>query len=1018
MAFAELRFAAVLLAGLVASNSFADPIMTNAKSGRFREDRTFWFSVGEDERLRVKLDGSERYYGPGPVSVDLFAQEGATAAYIVQAERSPSPPEQSVLESVSFDVVIDKTAPSIPVISALPSASGWKLSFSSSAADERVDAVIDADGTLSRWSAVTGTRYVEARRIAGFAWAVDAAGNVSDLTKFSYEPFEIAIANPIPGLWANRQSLVVKASGAAEIFWNADGNDPLGPNGIAYTGPCLIDKIGVISVKVAARSPDGRIEWAETTYVATDEAKADTSALRSLELNGIGTEAAVTLPKAYSWKRMASSSVDKAAESVRVAEGGETLVLRAVAGVERYLPMELTSGSGTKARFLFSLRGAVWAKAVETDYGDFTEKQIAAGVATLYSVARLRLIGAPSEACRLLYADGVWRPFIEPVLVPEDGGVFYYLRESDERAKQLSVAFSPLRETMGYAAFPASAIADGAISAGEVVLTGGEGGSRFFLSARKPNQALTGAETVVLAELERDERLALDVCDGEELIWTVSALGGQQKAQWLIDRSVPETPVLAAPEEGSWLAMPVSVSALSSEGRIEGFIYEKTNDGVEREIPYHPSITLSGSLSGPAEYRVKLWVVDDAGNVGPSATRSFTVDATSVYVRSSPPFDTAVKADGSRAAPFPDLDSALSLAAQSQRKRVLVAGEVLLSAAVIVPEGVLIAGTQDGLWSSGSGQAKVRVASGAKFILSEGSTVFRDLRFIYEDEQTSPLFDLRNGALSLEKTSVNAKAGGGEALIVGKNSAITATDCELYGTGALIKTEGGVLTLTECYLVSETKARTTAILLDNTAAKITDTRVEAFGSVAVALDARGAQLKFDKAYILVKGASATALMASGVQFEANELSVQANGLHYGAGAVLRSVSGSWTKGAAAAAGRDAATLSFERDVAFRMEKVAVSVAADGVARGIQGSGGLPELHSCIFSFQGAAIDAADDAEALAGSEPKSASISDCVFRDFGFFWTGIPAPSGLDLFNRLYAPSQQANRWESDRVKR
>ncbi|MCF0243074.1 MAG: hypothetical protein HUK25_10570 [Treponema sp.] len=60
---------------------------------------------------------------------------------------------------------------------------------------------------------------------------------------------EINIINPIKGVWANRQMLVIDTSDGADYFYSLDGSDPA-LQGFAYDGPVSIDLTGNITVRV------------------------------------------------------------------------------------------------------------------------------------------------------------------------------------------------------------------------------------------------------------------------------------------------------------------------------------------------------------------------------------------------------------------------------------------------------------------------------------------------------------------------------------------------------------------------------------------------------------------------------------------------------------------------------------------------------------------------------------------------------------------------------------------------
>jgi hypothetical protein len=66
---------------------------------------------------------------------------------------------------------------------------------------------------------------------------------------------QAAVINPKPGVWANKQALVVDVPSGCDVFYSIEGNDPL-IWGFAYDGPVMIDAEGEITLNLATVAAD------------------------------------------------------------------------------------------------------------------------------------------------------------------------------------------------------------------------------------------------------------------------------------------------------------------------------------------------------------------------------------------------------------------------------------------------------------------------------------------------------------------------------------------------------------------------------------------------------------------------------------------------------------------------------------------------------------------------------------------------------------------------------------------
>lgn len=82
------------------------------------------------------------------------------------------------------------------------------------------------------------------------------------------------VVSPVSGTWANYQSLVIYVPKDANVFYSFTGSDPL-VSGFAYDGPVLIEKTGVVNLRIATVTSEGTISEQKVSYtvnpVPTDQ---------------------------------------------------------------------------------------------------------------------------------------------------------------------------------------------------------------------------------------------------------------------------------------------------------------------------------------------------------------------------------------------------------------------------------------------------------------------------------------------------------------------------------------------------------------------------------------------------------------------------------------------------------------------------------------------------------------------------------------------------------------------------
>ena len=887
-------------------------LQTNAQGGAFSSDRRFWFAVPDGQRLRLLVNGNETYRGQGPASSTFSPRAGEDRSFELTAERRSAPPQDELLESRSFIVRIDAVPPAPVKVSGLQgsgAASPWTLLVSAEEGSF-ARAVVDADSYLTFFEDVQGPLVFAARRVEGLAWSVDAAGNASVPVPFSFKPFSLSVANPSPGIWANRQRLVIASAGAAEIYWSDDGTDPFGPTGKLYGEPVLIEKTGAVVLRVAAKSPDGRVEHRGVAY---EVAGADAPALEGLrvaEAKPILFEKTVSVPVGFRW------DIGTEGESLSpelAFAGGSNVVLRPVEGLERFVPFFASDGTGMH-RFIFGL-GAEKIEQPQVPSPPAADLSTPSAPAA-YSSGRARVVVWERRQGMVRYRwyeKEDWKDAVGPLSVPAEGGVLEWLVD---RGASLDGPYSKTFPAMALeAAFPSSipsaSVRNSSISAGAVDLTPPKevGGVRFSLAAQ---QVGLDPRTV---ELPRGSSVRLDVCDGEQFSW--SAAGDGSSLSFRIDRRRPAPPRIFAPEEGGWTHELPEIAFLSDEGRVDAVARWLDEDGSSGQYSLPVSSRLRSFKRGVVEYTIEAKAADLAGNVSDPVLRRFTVDESTVYADGK----ADGRADGSRAFPFSTLNAALAFARAKGRARIRISGRVPLDGPAELFDGLLVEGGYDANWKRGGTKSDIEFSPGAYLEVKSGSSRLSSLRFIERGARLRPLLSVAGASLEIAGIAVEPSASGKPAapiLAARADARVVAKDCLFLGGSPVVDVVSSRLTMVEC-LVSGTPggdSRTVSLRAADSVLRIESSRLETAKSlsvkrppIAVAVEARGGSLSLFRSVVESSADnSANALAAKGVSLEISETEITSSADGYSSAVTVEGGTANFQKGSLSARARDAAAI--------------------------------------------------------------------------------------------------------------
>jgi hypothetical protein len=693
--------------------------------------------VPEGKRLEISVNGSAFADYSGPVL--LAAAAGEERDFAVETRLfalSPgSPPETGG----SWHWRVDRKPPLPPVLSVSREDGGYAVTPELSEPGLvryrmwHPAAHATASGTLS-----SGERLFLPEGASLVAYAVDEAGNASDpvspdraRARIGDSPFRVV--NPVPGTWANRQTLVIESASGTELRYSLDGSDPA-LSGLAYDGPILLDKTGLVTLRVVAVDASGKRYPAQILYTVQADGTHPPEGFSDMAPNpSSGEFAEIAIPEGITW-----SFGDFAPSN----PGGKTIAVAAVRGAVIRYPLVLSDGahlwryvaeSGSPSQTAPSTGTAATSTTVTPEdtiaapassagpetsaapapQGDAAAQPsvappapAAAPIASSVTVPTVRICDWNFVALRYkdpLYwsIDGsAWHAYTEPVFVDRshDAVLSWYSASWKGGAAQ-TLRLPPKPAIVG--------VRQGDVTAKPVFLSVEKSPMRFrytvgsYYYPMTPDSSSPELASGLLVELPSGAESRVTVRLQAEYEGIVQ---GELTTDFTVDRRSPRDPATGLEAQSSWSRVPVRFSPVgedTTELTIDPPIYSR----VGRDW------VLDGVPGKAIDYTVKAVSVDRAGNRSGLKTSRVTVELNTAYVGSAAsggdlPLSAAHAPDGSPAAPFASLDDALALA-RSGTWRLIVRGSVPLDRACPITGSVSIDGQGASIVASGEGSIAV-----------------------------------------------------------------------------------------------------------------------------------------------------------------------------------------------------------------------------------------------------------------------------------------------------------------------
>ncbi len=559
------------------------------------------------------------------------------------------------------------------------------------------------------------------------------------------------VISPAPGIWANKQSLVIDTSDGSECFYSYSGSDPL-TSGLAYDGPVLIDAEGSVDLKIAVLHDGGREEYKVSYSVVSAKPS------KSAPATAATSASAQTLEDDF-YKKISSQAVWNYKDGERISipsslfykigDGekpylrGTDLSLDITNCLSRYVPCSVTDGSADYRFVIFvPVKGAGQLATFDvpfkiTDWNTFT------------------FTGKKLIWC---IDDSDWSASTEPIKID---------RSIPHTVRWQSVVYQKGNPIECFTLAPKPQIS---VSMPEKRNASAffkiEGDSHYMMSLLDANAS---GEQHGKSGLFRE--MTFDTFYGDEIrgqakfaLYSDGVYQGEIDVPYEIDKQPPLPPAFAPSEEGYYARSSVSL-AIESTGSVfysvskavplrdtEVFSEDSKFDSVETGDfrPYFGAVDLIAGTDKAVFYKVKAYSQDKAGNRSAISEYRVIIDEYNYYISESAP---ELGADGTFAHPFTSFDQIRSVLNNGKFAHFFVEGTLHM------PAGITSIGTNCAFTSAKRGkEGRILLPASASIVVRSAS--FAAENIIIEKEKSDELlalpqfFTLEHGAVSFENVEI------------------------------------------------------------------------------------------------------------------------------------------------------------------------------------------------------------------------------------------------------------------------
>lgn len=711
-------------------------LQTNAKGGSYNKDQRLWFSAPVTDRLVVSLDGNEIFKGIGSASVLLSVPSGTEKHYTIHVQRRSAPPDDTLLEEQSFFVHIDKKLPQKPDLS-VSTVDGLFCSVNIGCEQGAVlEGVYFLSGAITHIERTEDrSSFSQSNLQAPFylvVWAVDAAGNCSEPLSFTAEAANVSILNPVPGFWQNMQTLVIQKQGSGDIYWTDDEADPFSSSAKLYEKPIMIEKTGKIKLRIGIRLPNGLSYEKSLTYEVSPVA-IDSKDDPITVPDRISSPSTLHFDDDFQWSIAPGPWLDRSIpiQLVPVQEYQRFvyLLLKNSRGIYRYpILLDGTAQAPGETDALVLTEDPHKSEGLETNE-ETLQKQGLISEPELVSAGALRVLHWKNTDMGIIRyhidSEPFWKDYYGPFLLPQGRVTLEWIldkglvQEGPNKRIFVQQDLQPVTQSLkGFIVYRSLYPQAGTFHTLDVY----EGG---------PIPTFTA-------------------CTGEDVEWKVFSAEGEELFVQRTDVLPPPKPSLSAPAEGSWVSGPITIdsSVPSGEESIKTIITATLQypSGVVELLRGEKFLDITVPKESPVVVSLTAFAVDASGNQGPSVSRTFTIDANSVYVSEKGSPD----GDGSRNRPVNTLEKALEIAKELGRSSIQIQDRITIEKPLVLDSVCTIEGP------STEKKGDIVLRNQGQILIHSGAVQLGRIS-ISSEFQHSPAIEVHGGTLEMTDTSLFMK---------------------------------------------------------------------------------------------------------------------------------------------------------------------------------------------------------------------------------------------------------------------
>jgi hypothetical protein len=541
--------------------------------------------------------------------------------------------------------------------------------------------------------------------------------------------------------------------------------------------------------------------------------------------------------------------------------------------------------------------------------------------------------------------------------------------------------------------------------------------------------------------------IALEAAPGEERTFRVRfrsfrngrAVSEGNEATIIIDRRPPSSPLLRDIEDGGYYSTPQTFRLASSAG--DRIMYRLTRGGAPGEsspdrdtsaVPFRPyggeALSLAASELERVEYVIEAYTVDSAGNRSQGLSRWLTtIDTASIHVAapaasSGSGGNGTGRADGSRNAPFRDLDAALRESSATGRSSLFLTEgdypytpEILAEAFSRTGGLTIVGGLSPGDWTRRDEWSHVYPVIGQELLLTGKTFIqgIRSSRLVRIARSAASAGIAESPEVSLDRLVSTSATSAAIVLESGSlhlsESIVTGRITADHGTRLRIEDSNtGELSVSNATLQVEGGALAGLRLHDGAVATVTEGRVEGTGEAGLGglVYVEGSTLALVRSIVSDAGADVVLLRARAGHVRSEGTSFSARGTVSAVGLRLNGGSLALTESVVLVTSPNYAYGIAGRDTSVRIDESGISLVTETEGVGIVAGNSTIHVNSSILRIAGTPTtgEATTRSEAAligisaTGSSPRSLTV---VGTSIVSFSGGTAVSIGPDLSVRI-----------------